>query len=597
MRTSAGPKSPSFPPLLASVTLVLATIACASSTPAVIPPDTSSHDQETKQPPAPTAFPTVAPDVAVATLGPGAWKIHVLHQLHVTFELPPGYELVPHQTQYEGPDGVVQRSWYTGDAPLPQLCEEIPLAFRSYIKTGELVSEIVNLPKRPACFVTSDDDSEPYSAAIIPYPAPQSFRWSSTTIYDMVFTINKKYLRQFAESVDFPASLSPTLYVDGVFELLKSAYYFQDQEDWDTLHREMLASLSSNSTLDDAHQSVNLAVSHFRALGDEHSYFELPDEATATYQGELTGTGIRVLSRNDGVIYLIYPNSPGAKAGLRVGDVVQTINGEPLETYTDNPSDPTRDFAILRKGEPAPLTISVPLGTFLPYMPATARRLNGNMGYIETLGIDGDEAIQQQYAMDTQEGIRQVDQWSTCGWIVDLRRNEGGKTAAILSGIAPLIGEQRLLGTWNGINDIIWTTYEGGSFSVPGTNDVNVRLVDNPYSLRQARPPIAVLTSELTASAGEFTAIALLKRSGANTRVFGEHTRGLTTLLNGFWLYDDAYLSIATSVITDRTGTTYLTGIEPDEKVSTDFSVFATDDDPVLEAATNWLSDQSTCKQ
>ena len=530
------------------------------------------------------SFCCVAQLAAQATAQAEPWKIHILHQLHVTFKLPPGYILLTHQTQYEGPDGVVRRSWYTGKTPLPQLCKEIPSAFRSEIKTGTLRSEIVNLSKGPVCFVTSQEDSEPYSAVIIPYPAPQNFRGSSATIYDIIFVIQKRYLRRFAESVSFPASVSPTLYVEGVFELLKSAYYYQDQMDWDALHHDMLASLSGNSTLDDAHKAVNLAVSRFRKLKDNHSYFSLPDAATATYQGQATSTGIKVRNRNDGVIYLVYPNSPGAKAGLRVGDVVKTVNGEPLATYKDNPADKTRTLVILRKGERSPLTITVTLGTFLPYVPAAGRRLNGNIGYIETLGIDGDQAIQQKYATDTQDVIRQVDMPATCGWIVDQRRNEGGKTAAIFSGIAPIIGEKQLFGRSEGSSNLIWTTYEGGSFSVPGTNDVNVRLVKNPYSLKQARPPIAVLTSELTASAGEFTAIALRVRSGAATRIFGEHTRGLTTLLNGFWLYDGAYLSIATSAVSDRGGKTYPTGVGPDERVPTDFSLFGIDADPVLQA-------------
>ena len=524
------------------------------------------------------------------------WKTHVLHQLHVTFDLPPGYELALHQTQYEGPDGVVRRSWYTGNTPLNQLCEEMPSALRGQIKTGKLTSEIVSLSRGPACFVTSQENSEPYSAVIIPYPSPQNFRWSSVTIYDLIFTINKKYLRRFAEGVKFPASLSPTLYVEGVFELLKSTYYYHDQIDWDVLHHDMLASLSGSSTLDDAHRAVTLAVSKFRELKDSHSYFNLPDAATATFLGQATSAGISILRRN-GVIYLVYPDSPGAKAGLRVGDVVQTVNGAPYATYTGNPADKTLTLVILRRGAPSPLTFTVAPGPFRSYVPATGRRLNGRLGYVETLGIDGEQAIQQKYATDTQQVIRQIDASPTCGWIVDLRRNQGGKTAAIFSGIAPMIEEKKLFGRSEGRGDLIWTTYEGGSFSVPGTNDVNVRLVMNPYSLKQAHPPVAVLTSELTSSGGEFTAIALLKRFGAETRILGEHTRGFTTLLNGFWLYDGAYLSIATSAITDRSGNTYLTGIEPDEKIPVDFSAFGADDDPAIQAATRWLRNQPACKE
>ena len=280
-----------------------------------------------------------------------------------------------------------------------------------------------------------------------------------------------------------------------------------------------------------------------------------------------------------------------------MGDVVQTVNGVPYATYRSNPADKTFTLVIRRKGAPSPLTITVAPGPFMSYVPATGRRLNGRLGYVETLGIDGDQAIQQRYATDTQQVIRQVDASPTCGWIVDLRRNQGGKTAAIFSGIAPMIGEKKLFGRSDGSHDLIWTTYEEGSFSVPGTNDVNVRLVMNPYSLRQARPPVAVLTGELTSSAGEFTAIALLKRSGAETRIFGEHTEGFTTLLNGFWLYDGAYLSIATSAITDRAGNTYITGIEPDERIPVDFSAFGADDDPAIRAATRWLRNQPACKE
>jgi len=45
----------------------------------------------------------------------------------------------------------------------------------------------------------------------------------------------------------------------------------------------------------------------------------------------------------------------------------------------------------------------------------------------------------------------------------------------------------------------------------------------------------------------------------------------------------------------DRTGAVYPDGIKPDAPVDIDWTQFATNDDPVLNAATEWVTQQSAC--
>ena len=105
--------------------------------------------------------------------------------------------------------------------------------------------------------------------------------------------------------------------------------------------------------------------------------------------------------------------------------------------------------------------------------------------------------------------------------------------------------------------------------------------------------PVAVLTSPFTGSSGEVTTLAFVGRP--ETRLFGEPTGGYTTANVGYNLFDGSFLALAVAAMTDRTGTTYPSGIDPDELVSIDWTQFATEGDPVLAAATNWLTQQSGC--
>ena len=62
-----------------------------------------------------------------------------------------------------------------------------------------------------------------------------------------------------------------------------------------------------------------------------------------------------------------------------------------------------------------------------------------------------------------------------------------------------------------------------------------------------------------------------------------------------FPLVDGTILALSTAAMMDRTGATHPHGITPNELIPTDWTIYATDADPVLIAAQAWLAQQPAC--
>jgi carboxyl-terminal processing protease len=200
--------------------------------------------------------------------------------------------------------------------------------------------------------------------------------------------------------------------------------------------------------------------------------------------------------------------------------------------------------------------------------------------------LSSDRGVIAGYATKLQDIVRTLDTPTTCGWIVDLRQNSGGNMWPMLAGLGPLLTTGSLGSfTGRGGESATWS-YDNGAARV-GRNET-VRVSDAPYHLRQATPPIAVLMDARTASSGE--AIAIAFRGNANTRSFGQHTRGLTTANSAFTLSDGAMIVLTQAIDTDRNGQVYDEGVTPD--VLTEAA-----EDGVPTAARRWLLDQPACHQ
>lgn len=178
----------------------------------------------------------------------------------------------------------------------------------------------------------------------------------------------------------------------------------------------------------------------------------------------------------------------------------------------------------------------------------------------------------------------------TCGWVIDLRGNQGGNAFLMLSALAPLLG----VGVVSRFRNRSGET-SGITLDERGTASGVVGLPDNwvePLSRSLSTLPVAVLTNGVTASAAEAVAIAFVGR--ASTRSFGSPTRGVPTANEVTFLSDGALLILTVAVGVDRGGRLYKGPIVPDESVVDPLGP-PTVADPSVSAAIVWLKTQANC--
>jgi len=185
------------------------------------------------------------------------------------------------------------------------------------------------------------------------------------------------------------------------------------------------------------------------------------------------------------------------------------------------------------------------------------RNLDGNIGYVSVPAFVGDEQESGQYATDVHRAMTFVsEQTPVCGWVVDLRFNSGGYVVPMLLGVGPLLGEGVAV-RYRGTQRTISFEYRAPAVYINGALAPSRwgALGVEPFALTDPQAPIAVLTSNLTTSAGEGVLAAFIGRP--STRTFGTASAGLATDPTLFKLADDAALVITTDVAEDRLGRVY----------------------------------------
>ncbi len=396
-----------------------------------------------------------------------------------------------------------------------------------------------------------------------------------------------------------PAQLTPAAYVGDALGFIERYAYRVPSVDWSAIRARAETKAAVARTITDTYPVITEAV---KALGDRHSSFTKPVDATVQTQGNFNGFGF-LASMPSRVVVTVAPGGPAARGGLRVGDRIDRVNGQAPKTIgnalairsADGSPAETAVLKVVRRGVKRAITITLRRGTVtlvsVPVSEPPPRVvIPPELAYLDVPGIVGDAAAQRAFATQVQTVIRELDTGSRCGWIVDLRRNRGGYIYALLAGLGPLLGEGLVGGSRDARGDVTTWTYRAGALFAGTESTVGV---DSPHVLRRPGAPVAVLTSGLTASAGEASVIGF--RALPNARSFGEPTIGLTTFNVRKTLADGAFLDITAAVDVDRVGTPYEGPIAPDEPIAIDWAAINNGNDAVVQAASNWLRRQSAC--
>jgi carboxyl-terminal processing protease len=235
---------------------------------------------------------------------------------------------------------------------------------------------------------------------------------------------------------------------------------------------------------------------------DPHSSFFDPKEFARLREDQHSkyyGLGIRVrllFPRSDkGFVVIVEPPTPGSpaeKRGLRAGDVITRVNGEPVDEWTQDqvvehlrgPRGTTVNVTIERPGILKPLQFKVerdeiPIIT-VPY----AFEVKPGIGYIKL------ERFSESTAEEMKKKLDRMDASKLTGLILDLRDNPGGLLSQAID-ISDFFVRK---------NDLIVST--------KGRVRGSERSYNAP-SLEKIQVPLIVLINKHSASASEIVAGAL----------------------------------------------------------------------------------------
>lgn len=171
-----------------------------------------------------------------------------------------------------------------------------------------------------------------------------------------------------------------------------------------------------------------------------------------------------------------------------------------------------------------------------------------------------------KYINENIKKIKEQDSKKLKGWIIDLRKNQGGNMWPMLVSLTPFL-EDGILGYFfvdKKLNE--WRKKENQIFD--GLVNKTNKFIGHPvnYKLKNDNLKIAVLINGNTASSGEATAIALI--NNPNVKFFGTKSAGYTTSNKSISLKNDDLLILTSGVMTDYSQKKYWNGIKPKITIS-----------------------------
>ena len=268
------------------------------------------------------------------------------------------------------------------------------------------------------------------------------------------------------------------------------------------------------------------------------------------------GVGLRFLITDDlPKVITTIDGSPAAKAGLMTGDILTSIDDQPLDNLTtyqvsqklSGDTGSTVRLSLARPGHDKPIDVSLQRDRITPR--SVRAEAQGDVGYIRIVQFNDNTADELRAAFDSLAS--EIPANKLKGYVVDLRNNPGG----LLDG-AVAVSDAFLDG--------------GDVVSIGGRNGGNPRHIRaKPSNLGNGKP-VVILINGGSAAAAEVVAGAL--QDGRRAKLIGTRTFGDGSVLtemplgrgNGVLrLATEQYLTPAGHVIETK-------GIAPDIEVAQD---------------------------
>lgn len=317
----------------------------------------------------------------------------------------------------------------------------------------------------------------------------------------------------------------------------------------------------------DSKKLVQSMVDGMLAVLDPHSAYLPPEpyhEMEVQISGSFGGIGIE-LGMRDNRLVVIAPieDTPAFRAGIRAGDYIFKIEGEPtqgmnitaaIKRMRGEQGTPVT-LTILRKDSPQPLTFKL-IRAIINVKSLKSRLLEPGYGLVritqfqERTGLEFRQALQE---------LRAASGGPLKGLVLDLRYNPGGLLESAVEVANNFIGD-------NAAQTLI--------VSIKGrTSDAN-RSFNATLGPKEAHYPLVVLINGGSASASEIVAGALQDHKRAI--IMGKQSFGKGSVQSIFPLRGNGALKLTTARYYTPSGRSIqVKGITPDIEVGTTWPVAA----------------------
>src|SRR5256712_6010980 len=266
---------------------------------------------------------------------------------------------------------------------------------------------------------------------------------------------------------------------------------------------------------------------------DPHSKFFDPKAFTSLREdqrGKYYGLGITVTTRFGKVTVVSPPflGSPAEKVGLRVGDVISHVNGEPTQGMDLNevvsklkgPRGTAVKIRVVRPGTEEAIEMSVIRDEIAKFTISNAFMLRQRVGYIKL------DSFAETTGAELRDALRKLDYKNLDGLVFDLRNNPGGLLQEAIEVCETFLQKGQLIVETRG----------------------RTRGSNRPYASQKLNTenlfPLVVLINPQSASASEIVAGALQDHDRA--LIVGQTSFGQGLVQSGYPLRKNTGLALTT---------------------------------------------------